>query len=113
MAVAASDRKILELTDVSKTYGRGVSAFRALNDVSLEVMEGETLGIVGESGSGKTTLAKSVLGIAPADDGSTIRLDGREVSAVLRKRSQSEVKALQIVFQNRIRRSTGRIRCGA
>jgi peptide/nickel transport system ATP-binding protein len=100
VAVAASDRKILKLTDVSKTYGRGVSAFRALNDVSLDVMEGETLGIVGESGSGKTTLAKSVLGIAPADDGSTIRLDGRVVSAVLRKRSQSEVKALQIVFQN-------------
>ena len=99
-AVAASDRKILELTDVSKTYGRGRAAFRALNDVTLEVMEGETLGIVGESGSGKTTLAKSVLGIAPADDGSTIRLDGKAVAAALGKRSQAEVKALQIVFQN-------------
>ena len=97
---AATDRKILELADVSKTFGRGTATFRALNDVTLDVMEGETLGIVGESGSGKTTLARSVLGIVPADPGSTIKLDGRQVSPLLRNRAQAEVKALQIVFQN-------------
>jgi peptide/nickel transport system ATP-binding protein len=63
-------------------------------------MEGETLGIVGESGSGKTTLARAVLGIVPADDGGTIRLDGKNIEPMLKKRSQAEVKALQIVFQN-------------
>jgi peptide/nickel transport system ATP-binding protein len=99
-AVAATDRKILELADVSKTFGRGAATFRALNDVTLDVLEGETLGIVGESGSGKTTLARSVLGIVPADPGGVIRLDGKEVSPDLRRRAQSEVKALQIVFQN-------------
>ena len=97
---AESSRRILELTDVSKTFGRGHATFRALNDVTIDVMEGETLGIVGESGSGKTTLARAVLGIVPADQGSTIRLDGKDVSSLLRSRSQSEVKALQIVFQN-------------
>jgi peptide/nickel transport system ATP-binding protein len=95
-----SNRRILELTDVSKTFGRGGSTFRALNDVTLEVMEGETLGIVGESGSGKTTLARSVLGIVPADPGGVIKLDGKPVAPLLRGRAQSEVKALQIVFQN-------------
>ncbi|CAN7504720.1 ABC transporter ATP-binding protein [Rhizobium sp. LjRoot254] len=95
-----STKKILELIDVSKTFGRGGSTFRALNDVSFDVMEGETLGIVGESGSGKTTLARSVLGIVPADEGSTIRLDGKQVAPLLKSRAQSEVKSLQIVFQN-------------
>jgi peptide/nickel transport system ATP-binding protein len=94
------ERKILELVDVSKTFGRGGSTFRALNDVTFDVMEGETLGIVGESGSGKTTLARSVLGIVPADTGSTIRLDGKQVAPLLKGRAQSEVKSLQIVFQN-------------
>jgi peptide/nickel transport system ATP-binding protein len=95
-----SGRRILELTDVSKTFGRGGSTFRALNDVTIDVMEGETLGIVGESGSGKTTLARAVLGIVPADDGGTIRLDGKDIQPMLKNRSQAEVKALQIVFQN-------------
>jgi peptide/nickel transport system ATP-binding protein len=99
-AVSPSSRRILELTDVSKTFGRGNATFRALNDVTIDVMEGETLGIVGESGSGKTTLARAVLGIVPADDGGTIRLDGRQVEPMLKNRSQAEVKALQIVFQN-------------
>jgi peptide/nickel transport system ATP-binding protein len=96
----ASGRRILELTDVSKTFGRGGATFRALNDVTLDIMEGETLGIVGESGSGKTTLARAVLGIVPADEGGTIRLDGKDVEPMLKNRSQAEVKALQIVFQN-------------
>jgi peptide/nickel transport system ATP-binding protein len=95
-----SGRRILELNDVSKTFGRGNATFRALNDVTIDVMEGETLGIVGESGSGKTTLARAVLGIVPADEGGTIRLDGRQVEPMLKNRSQAEVKALQIVFQN-------------
>ena len=96
----ASGRRILELTDVSKTFGRGSATFRALNEVTIDVMEGETLGIVGESGSGKTTLARAVLGIVPPDEGSAIRLDGREVEPMLKRRAQAEVKALQIVFQN-------------
>ena len=100
ISAAATERKILELRDVSKTFGRGNMTFRALNDITLDIMEGETLGIVGESGSGKTTLARSVLGLVPADGGSDIRLDGNKVSSLLRNRSQSEVKALQIVFQN-------------
>jgi peptide/nickel transport system ATP-binding protein len=99
-ASAVSSRRILELTDVSKTFGRGTATFRALNDVTIDVMEGETLGIVGESGSGKTTLARAVLGIVPADEGGTIRLDGKDVEPLLKSRSQAEVKALQIVFQN-------------
>ncbi len=91
---------ILELDNVSKTFGRGGINFRALNDVSLTMYAGETLGIVGESGSGKTTLARSILGIIKPDAKSAIRLEGKPVAPSLSKRSRAEVKALQIVFQN-------------
>lgn len=103
LATVADDssfQPILELTNVSKTFGRGGVNFRALNDVSLAMYPGETLGIVGESGSGKTTLARSILGIIKPDPKSHIRLEGREVAPTLGKRSRAEVKSLQIVFQN-------------
>ncbi|MGH8430903.1 MAG: ATP-binding cassette domain-containing protein, partial [Solimonas sp.] len=59
-----------------------------LEDVSLNVHKGETLGLVGESGSGKTTLARTLLGLVPAARG-TIRFDGSAVTsfAHLRRRT--------------------------
>ena len=96
----SSFQPILELDKVSKTFGRSGINFRALNDVSLTMYAGETLGIVGESGSGKTTLARSILGIIKPDAESRIKLEGKEVAPTLSKRSRAEVKSLQIVFQN-------------
>jgi peptide/nickel transport system ATP-binding protein len=93
-------RPILQLQHVSKTYGRGSLAFKALNDISVDLRAGETLGLVGESGSGKTTLARSILGLVRPDPDSVIRLDGEPVAAVLAGRTQDQVKSIQIVFQN-------------
>ena len=95
-----TNQPILQLQQVSKTYGTGSHAFKALNDVSLELRAGETLGLVGESGSGKTTLARSILGLVRPDAESTILFDGEPVAAVLSGRSQAQVKSIQIVFQN-------------
>jgi peptide/nickel transport system ATP-binding protein len=90
----------LELQHVNMTYGSGTFRFKALNDVSLTLGRGETLGLVGESGSGKTTLARSILGIIKPDAGSVIRLDGQSAAADLAGRTQAQIKSLQIVFQN-------------
>ena len=59
--------KLLEVRHLSTHYmsARGARVTRAVDDVSLTVGEGETLGIVGESGSGKTTLALSLLRLLP------------------------------------------------
>lgn len=100
VAPMVSAEPVLRLQGVSKTYGRGVHAFRAVHDVGLELKTGETLGLVGESGSGKTTLARSILGLVRPDDGSRILLDGAPLAAELKGRSHDEVKSLQIVFQN-------------
>ena len=58
-----ANRPVLEIEQLSSWYGKGRQRRQVLQDVSLTLTPGETLGIVGESGSGKTTLAKCVLGM--------------------------------------------------
>ena len=61
---------LLKVTDLTKVYqGKKKEEFAALNQVSFELAETETLSIVGESGSGKTTIAKIIAGIIPATSG--------------------------------------------
>jgi peptide/nickel transport system ATP-binding protein len=87
---------VLEAVHLSKTYGQ----VRAVDDVSLRLAAGETLGLVGESGSGKTTLARLLLGLSVPDEGGVIRLDGKAVGAGMKARSRAERQAIQIIFQN-------------
>jgi len=94
------NRPILQLQGLTKTYGRRSHSFKALSDVSVQLLAGETLGLVGESGSGKTTLARSVLGLVRPDPASAILFDGKPVAAVLAGRTQAQAKSIQIVFQN-------------
>ena len=90
----------LRAVALSKTFQAGAGAVRALTDVSLELGQGETLGLVGESGSGKTTLARLLLGLTAPDPGGRIELAGQVVAEHAKRRSRGDQKALQIVFQN-------------
>ncbi len=90
----------LRATALSKTFRAGAGSVRALSDVSVELGQGETLGLVGESGSGKTTLARVLLGLTAPDEGGRIELAGQTVAGHAKARSRNDQKALQIVFQN-------------
>ncbi|SAL82664.1 ABC transporter [Caballeronia choica] len=90
----------LRARNVSKTFRVGQELVRAVHDVSLDLAQGETLGLVGESGSGKTTLAKLLLGLLSPDEGATLELDGTALPARVTRRNDEQVKSLQIVFQN-------------
>lgn len=59
----------LQVKELNSFYGRGKSRKQVLKGVSLELRQGEVLGIVGESGSGKSTLAKCVLGMVTDIEG--------------------------------------------
>lgn len=90
----------LHAAHLSKTFHASGTPMRAVDDVSLDLAAGETLGLVGESGSGKTTLAKLLVGLLAPDPGATLELDGKPLSAHVAGRDDEQVKSLQIVFQN-------------
>ncbi|BAN22313.1 dipeptide ABC transporter ATP-binding protein [Caballeronia insecticola] len=100
LAADASAPLALSARNLSKTFRVGDEEVRAVHDVSLDLVQGETLGLVGESGSGKTTLAKLLLGLVSPDKGATLELDGANLPERVTQRSDEQVKSLQIVFQN-------------
>jgi oligopeptide transport system ATP-binding protein len=79
--------------------GRGRGSIKAVDGVSLQVAEGETLGIVGESGSGKTTLAKLLLLLERPTAGSLL-FDGKETGAFAREDFVRYRRSVQAVFQD-------------
>ncbi|WP_256749860.1 ABC transporter ATP-binding protein [Mesorhizobium sp. Mes31] len=99
-APKATAAPVLRVAGLNKTYASHGHALRAVKDVSLDLRPGETLGLVGESGSGKTTFARLLLGLVPPDEGGTIELEGKALAPRLANRSDDQVKAMQIVFQN-------------
>lgn len=69
----------LELRDLSKTYGRGAKAKRAVSDVSLSVRSGEVYGFLGPNGAGKSTTIRMALGLIRPTSGD-VRLFGSQVT---------------------------------
>ncbi|KAF1044056.1 MAG: Oligopeptide transport ATP-binding protein OppF [Herbaspirillum frisingense] len=99
---APQDDIALELCALSKVYQlkRGMfkppGEIRAVNDVSLRLYRGETLGLVGESGCGKSTLAKMLLGLLAPSAGNVL-FNGREVDPAQRK---AHARHIQPIFQD-------------
>ena len=72
---------------------------KAVDDVSLEVPPGKTIGVVGESGCGKSTLAKTIVGLE-SPTGGQIDFLGFDITAPVSKRDLKLIQELQMVFQN-------------
>ena len=79
--------------------GRRPGEVRAVDDVSLEIQKGETLGLVGESGSGKSTLGRLILRLIEPTSG-TIQFDGRDLLRAGRSELQRLRREMQIIFQD-------------
>jgi len=83
-------------SSLGRNSGREV---RAVDDVSLDIRSGETLGLVGESGSGKSTLGRLILRLIEPTSGS-IRYDGRDLLATSGSDMRRLRRDLQIIFQD-------------
>jgi ABC-type glutathione transport system ATPase component len=94
---------LVEVDAVSKSFPRLVGLRTEMRpvveDVSLRIEAGETLGLVGESGSGKTTVARMILGLTPLTSGS-IRVDGVDVARASRAEMRRLRSQMQPVFQD-------------
>ncbi len=76
---------LLEVNDLKNISGQAVKhTWKAVDNVSLSIAQGETLGLVGESGCGKSTFGRTLVGLYEPTGGS-IRFDGREVSHLSEK----------------------------
>ncbi len=80
-------------------FGKPISFFKAVDDVSFKVNEGETIGLVGESGCGKTTLGRSMLQLIKPTSGE-ILLHGKALQSMTNHELRNTRKDLQIVFQD-------------
>lgn len=97
---------ILEIKNFNKhfpikggIFGRTVDWFKAVDDVSLQVRKGRTLGLVGESGCGKTTLGRSILRLLEPTGGEVI-YDGINVTNLNKKEMRDMRERMQIIFQD-------------
>lgn len=84
---------------LSSLWRRGPTDVKAVDDISIRVRGGFTMGIVGESGCGKTTFARCISGLEEATSGE-IMLEGQRLPKALLKRLPSQLKKIQMVFQN-------------
>jgi peptide/nickel transport system ATP-binding protein len=105
---AAADgdaQPILDLKDVGKVFPIGAGflrqplLIRAVNDVTLDIKRGETLGLVGESGCGKSTLGRLVLRLDDPTAG-RVRFEGADLASLRRDEMLAVRKRMQVIFQD-------------
>jgi len=99
-------KKLIEIKELSKEFpikkgffNRQVGAVHAVNNVNLDIFEGETLGLVGESGCGKSTTGRCILGLTDITKGS-VEIDGINITNASQKTLKSLRRRMQIIFQN-------------
>ena len=89
----------ITIRNISREYGQGESAVKALDDVSLDISKGEVCVILGPSGSGKSTLLNIIGGLDRVDSGS-ITVDGLEITSLNKKQlTDYRREKLGMVFQ--------------
>ena len=90
---------LIEVKHLKKYFPTATGTLHAVDDVNLEINEGETLGVVGESGCGKSTLGKTVLRLTDPTSGE-IWFGGKEISSMTAKEYKQARPSMQMIFQD-------------
>ncbi|MBM7571182.1 ABC transporter ATP-binding protein [Aquibacillus albus] len=101
-----NQQPLLEVKNVKKYFPiksgllkRTIGNVQAVENVSIDVYEGETLGVVGESGCGKSTFGRTVLGLEDLTDGS-ISFRGEEIGGLSERKLKKFKREMQMIFQD-------------
>lgn len=101
--MAANEKDMLMKADHVKVYFKGKNkrsgTVKAVDDISFEIMRGETFGVVGESGCGKSTLGRTLIRLLKPTDGH-IYLEGQDIAALKGAELKKMRKKAQIIFQD-------------
>jgi D-methionine transport system ATP-binding protein len=90
---------MIEIKNVTKTYVTREGEFKALDNVSLDIADGEIFGIIGESGAGKSTLVRCINMLEVPTSGS-ILIDGKDVTQYTGKALREFRSSVGMIFQN-------------
>lgn len=100
--MTANNKEVLVKADHVKVYFNGKKknqTVKAVDDVSFEIMKGETFGVVGESGCGKSTLGRTLIRLQKPTDGH-IYLNGRDIARMKGSNLKEMRREAQIIFQD-------------
>ncbi|MGI8471272.1 ABC transporter ATP-binding protein [Pectobacterium brasiliense] len=98
-ATDTSQPPLLSLKNIHTHYSTAQGKVLAVDDVSLTILPGETLGLVGESGCGKSTLSKTILRLLPPSHGQIV-FDGQDITTLKESRLKVLRQRVQMIFQD-------------
>lgn len=91
---------MIEVKNITKTYGKKQNAFRALDDVSLEIPAGASVAILGKSGSGKSTLMHAMSGLDRPEEGEVV-IEGENILTLKQKQvDRFRAEKIGFIFQS-------------
>lgn len=100
MRTESAGAPLLSVKDLHVVYSLGGGRkLEAVNEVNLDVAEGESVGIVGETGCGKSSLAQAIMQLPPPDSGS-VQFAGQELTELSGKRLRRARRDMQMIFQD-------------
>lgn len=91
---------LLSLKNIDITFGKGDSAFKAVENASFDIHKGETFSLVGESGSGKTTIGRAVIRVNPLSAGEILYKGVRISGKIPHSLDREVIRNIQMVFQD-------------
>jgi peptide/nickel transport system ATP-binding protein len=91
---------LIEIKNLKKYFNTHRGSLHAVDDITMSLKQGETMGVVGESGCGKSTLGRILIRLIDSDEGSIV-FDGQEITGLRNKKSLKKLhEKAQIIFQD-------------